>query len=156
MSKTIVATVGLFVFALMFASLSAAQTATPFPPKQGNYEGIPYITGGVGLGERELMNRMAHDYNLKLSFATSPSGKYLSDVQVAIRDARGEKVFDVVSEGPWLFTTLPPGRYTVTATAEDKTMQYDVHVTGKALAQANMFWKESKICLLNGDRICGG
>jgi hypothetical protein len=49
-----------------------------------------------------------------------------------------------VTEGPWLFNRLPVGKYSVTATAEGKTLHYEVHVTGKVLAQANIFWKESK------------
>ena len=102
------------------------------------------------------MNGMAHDYNLKLSFATAPSGKYLSDVQIVITRAGGERVFEAVSEGPWLFTRLPAGHYSVTAAAEGKTLHQEVHVMGRGLAQANIFWKESKVCLLNGDRICGG
>jgi hypothetical protein len=156
MNRTVIAAVGLLVFGLVFGSLSMAQMDTPFPPKHGSYEGIPYITGGVGLGERDLMNGMARDFNLKLSFATSPSGKYLSDVQIVITGAGGATVFEAVSEGPWLFTRLPAGHYSVTATAEGKTLHQDVRVMDSGLAQANIFWKESKVCLLNGDRICGG
>ena len=156
MNRTVIATVGLLVIGLVIGSLSFAQMSTPFPPEQRSYEGIPYITGGVGLGERELMDRMAGDYNLKLSFATSPTGKYLSDVQVVITGGGGETVFQAATEGPWLFTRLPAGHYSVTATAEGKTLHQDVHVMGRGLAQANIFWKESKVCLLNGDRICGG
>ena len=156
MNRTVIAAVGLLVFGLVIGSLSFAQMGTPFPPKQGSFEGIPYITGGVGLGERELMNTMARDFNLKLSFATAPSGKYLSDVQVVISRADGGTVFEAVSEGPWLFTRLPAGHYSVTATAEGRTLHQEVHVMGTGLAQANIFWKESKVCLLNGDRICGG
>ena len=156
MNRTVIAAVGLLVFGLVIGSLSFAQMGTPFPPRLGTYEGIPYMTGGVGQGEREYMTGMAGDFNLKLSFATSPSGKYLSDVQIVITGAEGERAFEAVSEGPWLFTRLPAGHYSVTATAEGKTLQQDVQVLDRGLAQANIFWKESKVCLLNGDRICGG
>lgn len=32
-------------------------------------QGIAYMTGGVGIGERERMESSAQNYNLKLSFA---------------------------------------------------------------------------------------
>jgi hypothetical protein len=155
-SKCILASVGLFVVTLVLASLSYAQAIGPFPPERMNYAGIPYISGGVGLEERNLMTAMAHGYDLKLSFATSPSGKYLSNVGVEIRTTTGEKVFQAVSEGPWMFTRLPAGTYRVSATAEDITIEREIHVTGSGLTQANLFWHESKFCLLNADRLCGG
>jgi hypothetical protein len=156
LSKSLLATAWLFVATLVLASSSYAQATGPMPPDRMYYAGIPYVSGGVGLEERNVMNTVADGYNLKLSFATSPSGKYLSNVEVVIRNTRGDKVFEATSEGPWMFTRLPAGTYSVSATAENRTVEHQLHVTGMGLAQGNFFWHESKVCLLNGDKICGG
>jgi hypothetical protein len=51
-------------------------------------QGFRYMTGGIGIGERETMQSWGRDYNLKLSFAEKV-GVFLSDVKVSIeRDGR--------------------------------------------------------------------
>src|SRR5690606_37917825 len=78
--------------------------------------------GGIGAEERAAMEAKAADYNLRLTFATKVSGAYLSDVKVAIRNARGETVLDTVAAGPWLFARLPRGEYRVAASAFGQTL----------------------------------
>jgi hypothetical protein len=85
-------------------------------------QGFAYMTGGVGIGERETMESSAQDYNLKLSFAEK-SGVYLADVDVVVEDQSGKEMISMTSKGPWLYLQLPPGRYTVAATVKDRTKQ---------------------------------
>jgi hypothetical protein len=56
-----------------------------------DYQGIPYVSGGVGVDEREAFVAMGKDYSLKLMFAIK-SGEYLSDVKVEISDSIGKKL----------------------------------------------------------------
>lgn len=79
------------------------------------------MTGGVGSGEREVMQSWAGDYNLKLAFAES-SGVYVSDVALSI-DKDGRQMVRTMTNGPWFYIKLPPGRYTVKATYEDETKE---------------------------------
>lgn len=81
---------------------------------KGERNGVACMTGGVGLGEREDMQRMAGDYNLKVVTAKS-SGAYLGRLPVTIYDEQGRQVLAVSPNGPWLYTRLPQGRYTVHA-----------------------------------------
>ena len=76
--------------------------------------GIPYLSGGVGLDERDALRAVSGEYNLHVTFAQR-EGNYLSDVHVAIQNANGATLLETVPQGPWLFTKLPPGRYTVIA-----------------------------------------
>jgi hypothetical protein len=79
-----------------------------------NYQGIPYWSGGVGEDDRDALQQVQEDYDLKLVFADR-SGDYLADVNVLILDAAGKTVLEAVSEGPWFFARLPAGSYTVSA-----------------------------------------
>lgn len=87
----------------------------------------PVTSGGIGLDERQSMESSERDYNLKLAFA-APNGEYFDNVQVAIASAGGKKVYEGASDGPWFFIKLPPGRYTVAATMNGKTIHRSVRV----------------------------
>jgi hypothetical protein len=60
------------------------------------------MMGGVGTGERELMQSQAEDYNLELSFAEK-AGLYLADVDVVVEDRSGNKIISRKTNRPWLF-----------------------------------------------------
>jgi hypothetical protein len=107
-----------------------------------DYQGIPYVSGGVGVDEREAFAAMSKDYSLKLIFAIK-SGEYLSDVKVEISDSIGKKVLEAVADGPWFFTNLPPGKYKVNVTMMDKTQQNVVNI-GKDKKQTTLrfYWDE--------------
>jgi len=94
----------------------------------GTYEGVPYLSGGIGLDEREYITRtLAADYNLKLELAAS-NGDYVADVDVQVRDSSGQTVLRATAQGPWLFARLSPGRYTVEATAEGRSFTKTVSI----------------------------
>jgi hypothetical protein len=107
-----------------------------------DYQGIPYVSGGVGVDEREAFAAMGRDYSLKLMFAIK-GGEYLSDVKVEISDSIGKKVLDAVADGPWFFTNLPPGKYKVNVTMMGKTQQNVVNI-GKDKKQTTLrfYWNE--------------
>jgi hypothetical protein len=81
------------------------------PPQTSG--GIPYLSGGVGVEERDQIREKANDYNLWIWLARTGSGYFLADVKVNIEDARGRPVLDTVTNGPWLLARVPPGRYTI-------------------------------------------
>ena len=59
---------------------------------------VPHISGGVGYDERDRMEAAKSQYNLRLLFAISGSGSYLSAVKVRIQDARGATLLDARDE----------------------------------------------------------
>jgi hypothetical protein len=85
-------------------------------------EGVRYLVGGVGSDEREMMENLAADYNVKFVFAET-SGDYITDVSVAIDDLHGNSLARVLTNGPWLYVKLPPGSYRVRATYAAKTRE---------------------------------
>lgn len=90
--------------------------SVPTPEKmitEGSFRGIPWISGGVGEGERKyLLDTYSGVYNLKLEFAEA-GGNYLADIWVQISKPTGEVVLNGLSDGPWLMTKLPAGTYKV-------------------------------------------
>lgn len=71
-------------------------------------------SGGTGSEEREYLLSQSADASLKLEFAT-PSGDYLSNVRVTIRDTGGTVLVDMRTDGPLFFARLAPGRYQLVA-----------------------------------------
>lgn len=100
---------------------------------------VPFITGGVGLEERDALRTKSGEYNLKLRFAKT-DGAYLGAVNVGISDGRGRQVLSTETDGPWILAKLRPGRYHVKATANDRTVSRDVTVTGRGQKSLTLFW----------------
>lgn len=102
-----------------------AQSSMENPPgilMSASDQGFRYMTGGVGLEEREIMRSWGTDYNLKLTFAEL-SGNYLSDVRIMMEDQSGKEIVNMTTNGPWLYVKLPAGTYDVKATFEGETRQ---------------------------------
>lgn len=77
---------------------------------------VRYVSGGVGLTERQTLKEIAarERMNLKLEFAEG-NGAFLAALPVTITDASGVVRLRVKTDGPWLFVRLPAGDYTYRA-----------------------------------------
>ncbi len=102
--------------------------------------GIRYVSGGIGISEREELDALSHQFNLRLLFAVQ-TGNYLADVRVNISDTRGETVFSAKSEGPWFLVQLPPGAYTVDVDALGRTQGQSVRINSGRQSRLNFFWR---------------
>lgn len=99
--------------------------AAQFPPaiiivEGKTAQGFPYLSGGVGSDEREVLEERGKAYNVKLVFAEK-TGAYLSNIKLAIEDARRVKIVSLDTNGPWFYIQLPPGSYVVKATFLEKS-----------------------------------
>ena len=136
--------IGLIVLSLFVLSNTAVSFSaeTPAPPLMvKEYEGIPYVSGGIGLDEREAVRAMAKDYNLKIVFALK-EGNYLADASVLIKDAQGKTVLGTVSDGPWFYAKLPAGQYAVTATMMEKANTGNVQIKPAGQSVLHFYWTE--------------
>ncbi|MGQ9636403.1 MAG: hypothetical protein ACUVT6_01270 [Thermodesulfobacteriota bacterium] len=97
------------IFFLTVFSLSMSSAEEEFF-KRGKSEGIPFLSGGVGVREREILNEIGKNYSLKIVFFNK-KGEYLSDIVVRVLDQREKQILTTVSNGPWLFIDLPSGIY---------------------------------------------
>ncbi len=100
--------------AVLAAGLFAAGPASALE-RGATADGWPFVSGGVGLDEREVLAQLRNDYSLRVATAARGSGAYLAAAQVTIRDAAGHRVLEERLAGPILLVDLPAGRYTVEA-----------------------------------------
>ena len=100
-----------------------------------------YISGGIGTDEREVLSAEAKNYNLKVVFATKGKA-YLADIAVKIKDESGKLVLDATSVGPWFFTNLAPGKYTVIATMKEEALSQKMEIKQSGQSVLYFFWAE--------------
>jgi hypothetical protein len=130
---TVVPLVQLFS-ALLFAS-SVALAISPVR----NDQGVTFVTGGAGTEERNALEALGHDFNLKLTMALN-DGHFVGDVTVRIRDANGRTVLDTVAKGPLLYAKLDPGTYGVSCSMNGKNQEQTAHVEAKGQEQVKCTW----------------
>ncbi len=127
-------------FLLVFVSFSGpAGNAVAQEIAAKTYDGIAYMSGGIGLGEREQMEQMEQNYNLKLIFAVQ-QGNFLSGVHVTITDKSGKTLLNAVSDGPWFFVKVPAGTYTVAATNQGQTISKAARVGASGRTPVSFVW----------------
>lgn len=133
---------GLFGIAFGFLSISNGFAMTSPPLTVQTYHGISYISGGVGEGERQALRQITKEDNLQLIFAAK-NRDYISDVTVQITNDKGHEVLHTVAKGPWLFTKLPAGKYTITATTMGRSQGAVAEVSSKGQTQVYLTWKNA-------------
>lgn len=133
----------LFCVILLISGCATSQTAGDGSAPSGGkseYKGIYYISGGIGLDERERLTSIGKNYSLKLVFAVK-SREYLADVRVKILDKSGKKVLDAVSEGPWFYADLPTGKYTVSVSLSGREKQSATNIVkGQTQTTLRFYW----------------
>jgi len=141
MKNRIMIIFGLVVFFFANYPLNLAAGESIHPIKIKSYRGISYMSGGIGLDEREFLMKTARTYRLKLMFAVK-GGSYLADVKVNIKDSSGKTIFKAVSEGPWFYADLQPGKYIISVTAMSNTLQKKAQIKHENQIELRFFWQE--------------
>lgn len=116
-----------------FATHAYAQTQVATP--------TPYVTGGIGLDEREALLKEAttEGYNLKVVTAAS-AGAYLANISIRVDDRKGATVLEGAMDGPWLFAKLPSGQYTVSASDGQQAQKRTVQLSDKGMREVIFRW----------------
>ena|SRR5438093_519327 len=140
MTKTIIAATSFLLFAAGLSGAGFSMEPSASPPRVNFYHEIPYVSGGIGAEDREAVEAIGREHNLKLSFALQ-NGNYLGDVNVVVKDGNGQPVLEAVSDGPLFFAKLPAGNYSIEATTRGETLKRTVHVSGRGQTQVHFAWK---------------
>lgn len=117
--------------------------ATPAPvstlPGQSSL-GVPHISGGIGASEREAMEAVKSQYNLRVLFAVAGSGAYLSNIRVQIKDVAGPVLLTTVTIGPWLYANLAPGEYVLTVEHAGQAQTRQVRIPETGATAESFYW----------------
>jgi hypothetical protein len=129
--------IGVIVLAIVCFGPAWAQKAETF----GHSKGIPYASGGVGLGSRETLRAKQDEYNLMVILSRK-DGHYLGGAALAIRNQAGRTVLKIDAKGPWIFAKLPPGTYTVDAKAGGTTRSSRIVIGKTKLKRIHLIWEK--------------
>ena len=104
-------------------------------------QNVKFVSGGVSDDSADRMAALGKEFNLKLLFAAK-DGHYLADVSVSIMDAGNRKVLETVSEGPFLFAQLSPGKYAITATYAGTAQTRNTTIAATGRRELIFRWEE--------------
>ncbi|MCX7142742.1 MAG: carboxypeptidase regulatory-like domain-containing protein [Proteobacteria bacterium] len=130
----------IIVGTLSICFAGALSAAGNLPPLL-TFEGVDYLTGGVGLDESAAIKAAEKDFNLSLLFAQSKRGEFVSDVRVSVADKAGRAVLEAESDGPMLLARLPAGAYKVSAEYGGKVLVRTVKVDAKGVTRVGFVWQ---------------
>jgi hypothetical protein len=142
MNKIILLAITPFVISFGVLSLTLASPAAAEGPAVKMLNQIPFVSGGVGIDEREALRTMTKADNLALSFALQ-NKEYLGGANVVIKDQHGKAVLQTASDGPLFFAKLPAGTYTIEATALGRTLAQTADVPAQGQMTLHFTWTES-------------
>lgn len=114
----------------------------PLPIQVKTAGNISYLSGGIGDEELAELKAKKGDYNVHI-LMNVPAGNYISNVSVDVHDSKGADVFNVGGTGPYLYFSLPPGKYTLDATSPEgdhHTASFTVPARGSA--HVHLIFKE--------------
>lgn len=104
-------------------------------------QGVTFVSGGFGQDERDQLQAMQGQFNLKLVFAID-AGNYLGGIDVRIRDQQGSTLVETRSDGPILMANLPAGTYTVAADNKGNEKERSVNVGSQGMTEVTFTWSE--------------
>lgn len=102
-------------------------------------QGVTFVSGGFGQDERDQLQAMQGQFNLKLVFAID-AGNYLGGVDVRIRDQQGSTLVETRSDGPILMANLPAGTYTVAVDNKGNEKERSVNVGSQDMTEVTFTW----------------
>lgn len=121
---------------------SVGNGAIPALPLQPMTAGnITYLNGGIGDEEVAQLKAQASSYNLHLLLSAT-NGEYISDVSLRILDSSGKEVLSIPDAGPYVYASLPAGKYTLEATSKTAGAKSIKINAGKGAIKQHIAFKE--------------
>lgn len=116
-------------------------------PHQPVPEEVCYISGGISSDEIEQFKSRAKEYLLEIVFVQKADPQdsdrpeeYLAEVQLQIKDSKGNVVVDTMTEGPFFLADLPLGKYQITADHDGVIKTNVVKISAKKHQRIVFLW----------------
>lgn len=115
-------------------------------PKTQNQGQITYITGGVGADESRAIKDDAKNWPLVVDFSQHLENRdaWISQVYLRILDVKGNGIFEVTTDGPFLLVNLPSGNYVLAATYEGITKTQKIQIIDGKPLRVSLNWRLPK------------
>jgi hypothetical protein len=126
---------------VLFSSLSLAQADIP---DAKIYQGIEYISGGIGSEESDAMLALGKKWPLVLEFSQDHPQRplWVADVTVKILDQKKKVVFEALSEGPIMLLKMNPGKYDAEYSFEGKVLKRSLVVEEGKFQKQSVVWPQ--------------
>ena len=110
--------------AVSVVAMAGASPSGALEPDFGvTADGRPYLTGGIGLEERQALARSKPDFSLRVTTAARGSGAFLSGVRIRILGTGDRSLLECELSGPILLVDLLPGQYEVEAATAGQVLR---------------------------------
>lgn len=137
--RNILSLIALSLISTSWSALAIADEYAATQTMAKSYQGVSYLSGGIGDEERDEILAREKNFNLKLVFAEK-TGSYIADVDIVVLNAKGQAVLEANSSGPLFLTTLPAGSYRVKLTTNGQTQQATLLISGKGRLARTFLW----------------
>lgn len=102
-----------------------------------------FVSGGVGMREREALQMQRAHFNLRVLTAAQGSGAYLADADIQITDAAGHTVLATQIDGPWLYVNLLRGEYRVRVEYQGQVKQQRTRIRAGDHRELDFYFAEA-------------
>lgn len=132
-----------YVFVLYGLSAATVSLADEIGPRQDSH-GVSYVNGGIGSEEVEALQAYRKQFNLYFIFSEGKIGRVIDSVDLSIRNAQNQEVFQLNNAAPRLLLSLPAGKYQAVASYQGHQQRYVFeHAVGKQ-QRIILNWKHSE------------
>jgi len=101
---------------------------------------ISYVSGGIGTDERDELEAVKHNYNLRVMNADK-TGHFSGDTHITISDSKHNVLLDAPG-GPLFYANLPKGHYIVEGFSQDLNKKQAIAITGKSPVAVRFVWPQ--------------
>ncbi len=126
---------------VFFSSLSLAQAEIP---EAKVFQGIEYISGGIGSEESDAMLALGKKWPLVLEFSQDHPQRplWVADVKVKILDQKKKVIFEALSDGPIMLLKMTAGKYDAEYTFEGKVLKRSLVVEEGKFQKQSVVWPQ--------------
>jgi hypothetical protein len=113
--------------ALVGGAVAQEYAGTDRLPEAQSFGDVSVISGGVDLGQAEMMRKAQSRYPLRIVYSVRGNGDYTVPDELVLMKG-DETIAQLPSAGPWVLIDLPPGTYTLRSTFEGRVAERTVRV----------------------------
>ena len=112
-------------------------------PETQNFQGISYITGGVGEGETVAILAEAKQWPLLLEMSQIENGRgvWIFGASIKISNSKKQTIFEAQADGPYMLVNLVPGDYAIEATYQGAVQKRALSIRADSPQKISLFWK---------------